>query len=59
METRNRERLRPNRTREWEVRIGKYRVFYDVRQSDRIVEVKMIGEKRGNMVRVRGEEYAL
>ena len=59
VETRNRQRLRPNRTSEWEVRIGKYRVFYDVRQSDRIVEVKMIGEKRGNMVRVRGEEYAL
>jgi len=39
--------------------IGKYRVFYDVRQSDRIVEVKMIGEKRGNMVLVRGEEYEL
>jgi mRNA-degrading endonuclease RelE of RelBE toxin-antitoxin system len=59
VETRNRKRLRPNRTSEWEVRIGKYRVFYDVRQSDRIVEVKMIGEKRGNMVLVRGEEYAL
>ena len=59
VETRNRKRLRPNRTSEWEVRIGKYRVFYDVRRSDRIVEVKMIGEKRGNMVLVRGEEYAL
>ncbi len=59
VETRNRKRLRPNRTSEWEVRIGKYRVFYDVRQSDRIVEVKMIGEKRGNMVLVRGEEYEL
>ena len=27
VETRNRKRLRPNRTSEWEVRIGKYRVF--------------------------------
>ena len=59
VETRNRKRLRPNRTSEWEVRIGKYRVFYDVRQSERIVEVKVIGEKRGNMVVVRGEEYEL
>ena len=59
METRNRKRLRPNRTSEWEARIGKYRVFYDVRQSERIVEVKVIGEKRGNMVVVRGEEYEL
>jgi mRNA-degrading endonuclease RelE of RelBE toxin-antitoxin system len=59
VETRNRKRLRPNRTSEWEVGIGKYRVFYDVRQSDRIVEVRMIGEKRGNMVLVRGEEHEL
>ena len=59
VETRNRKRLRPNRTSEWEVRIGKYRVFYDVRQSERVVEVKVIGEKRGNMVVVRGEEYEL
>jgi phage-related protein len=29
------------------------------RQSDRIVEVKMIADKRGNMVLVRGEEYEL
>ena len=59
VETRNRKRLRPNRTSEWEVRIGKYRVFYDVRQTERIVEVTVIGEKRGNMVVVRGEEYEL
>jgi mRNA-degrading endonuclease RelE of RelBE toxin-antitoxin system len=59
VETRNRKRLRPNRTSEWEVRIGKYRVFYDVRKSDRIVDVKAIGEKRGNIVLVRGEEYEL
>ena len=59
VETRNRKRLRPNRTSEWEVRIGKYRVFYDVHQSDQIVEVRMIGEKRGNLVLVRGAEYKL
>jgi mRNA-degrading endonuclease RelE of RelBE toxin-antitoxin system len=59
VETRNRKRLRLNRASEWEVRIGKYRVFYDVRQSERIVEVKVIGEKRGNMVVVGGEEYEL
>ena len=59
VETRNRKRLRPNRTSEWEVRIGKYRVFYDVRPNERLVEVKVIGEKSGNRVVVRGEEYEL
>ena len=29
-ETRNRKRLRPNELAEWEVRIGDFRVFYDV-----------------------------
>jgi len=29
-ETRNRKRLRPNDIAEWELRIGRYRVFYDV-----------------------------
>ena len=59
VETRNRKRLRPNRTSEWEVRIGKCRVFYDVDQTDRIVQVRMIGEKRRNLLLVRGEEYTL
>lgn len=59
VETRNRKRLRPNRTSEWEVRIGKYRVFYDVDQTDRIVQVRLIGEKRRNLLLVRGEEYTL
>ena len=59
VETRNRKRLRPNRTSEWEVRIGKYRAFYDVRQAERVVDIKVIGEKRGNTVIVRREEYGL
>jgi mRNA-degrading endonuclease RelE of RelBE toxin-antitoxin system len=30
VETRNRKRLRPNRLAEWELRIGRFRIFYDV-----------------------------
>jgi len=58
-ETRNRKRLRPNETSEWELRIEKYRVYYDVNHEERVVEVKAVGEKRGNRVVVRGEEYEL
>jgi len=58
-ETRNRKRLRPNATSEWEVRIEKYRIFYDLNHEERVVEVKVVGEKRGNRVVVRGEEYEL
>jgi mRNA-degrading endonuclease RelE of RelBE toxin-antitoxin system len=58
-ETRNRKRLRPNATSEWELRIEKYRIFYDLNHEERVVEVKVVGEKRGNRVVVRGEEYEL
>jgi mRNA-degrading endonuclease RelE of RelBE toxin-antitoxin system len=58
-ETRNRKRLRPNATSEWELRIEKYRVFYDLKHEERLVEVRVVGEKRGNRVVVRGEEYEL
>ncbi len=47
-ETRNRKRLRPNATSEWELRL-----------EERRVAVKAVGEKRGNRVVVRGEEYEL
>ncbi len=59
VETRNRKRLRPNETAEWELRIGKFRVFYDVDQQVRIVAVEAIGEKRGNSLFFRGEEKEL
>ena len=58
-ETRNRKRLRPNATSEWELRIEKYRVFYDLNHEKRLVEVRVVGEKKGNRVVVRGEEYKL
>jgi mRNA-degrading endonuclease RelE of RelBE toxin-antitoxin system len=32
-ETRNRKRLRPNDTAEWELRLGAYRVLYNVEQT--------------------------
>ena len=58
-ETRNRKRLRPNATSEWELRIEKYRVFYDLNHGERLVEVRAVGEKKGKRVVVRGEEYDL
>lgn len=44
---------------EWELRIEKYRIFYDLNHEERLVEVRVVGEKRGNRVVVRGEEYEL
>ena len=59
IETRNRKRLRPNDAAEWELRIGKYRVFYDVDDQVRIVKVEAIGYKDGNRLYLHGEEYEL
>jgi mRNA-degrading endonuclease RelE of RelBE toxin-antitoxin system len=58
-ETRNRKRLRPNATSEWELRIEKYRVFFDLNHEERLVEVRVVAEKKGNRVVVRGKEYKL
>ena len=57
VETRNRKKLRPNRTAEWEVRIEEVRVFYDGDAEPKIVEVKVVGQKVGSRVFVRGKEF--
>lgn len=57
--TRNRKKLRPNQVATWELRIGKFRVFYDVDIDRDAVEVKMVGYKEGNKLFVRGKEYGL
>ena len=59
IETRNRKRLRPNRVAEWELRIDDYRVVYDVKADEAVVEIKLVGLKNGNQLLVRGKEYEL
>ncbi len=58
-ETRNRKRLRPNQLAEWEVRIGDFRVFYDVDSEAAAVIILAIGQKRGSKLFVHGKEYDL
>ncbi len=54
--TRHRDQLRPNQTAEWKLRVGKYRVYYDVDQRVRIVAIVAVGLKVGNLVYFRGRE---
>lgn len=58
-ETRNRKRLRPNELAEWELRLGRFRVFYNVDEAARIVIIEAIGFKIGNQLFIRGEERKL
>lgn len=56
VKTRNRKPTRPNAVAAWELRIGDFRVLYDVDEQVRIVEVERIGEKRGNRFFFRGQQ---
>ncbi len=55
-ETRNNKVLRPNRLAERELRIDRFRIFYDI---DAVVKIAAIGHKSGNRLYVRGEEFHL
>ena len=40
--------MQTNDLAKWELRIGEFRVLYNVDTQVRIVEIQRIGEKRGN-----------
>ena len=56
-ETRRIKLLRSNPVASWELRLGDYRVLYDVAEEERSVNVLVVGEKRGNQLHVLGKEY--
>ena len=59
VETRNRKRMRLNEVAEWELRIGKFRVFYNVVEETHIVSIEAVGFKIGSMLFIRGERREL
>ena len=59
VEARNRKKLRPNAVAEWELRVDRFRVFYDVQEMVKIVKIEAIGYKRRNKLFIHGEEYKL
>lgn len=58
-ESRNRKPLDPNPLGEWELRIGAYRVFYNMDATGGTVKITAIGYKEHNMLTIRGREFAL
>lgn len=59
VETRNRKPLRAHPLGEWELRVGKFRVFYDIDAGNKTVLVKAVGVKIGNKLLIRGKEFSL
>ncbi len=60
LETRNRKPMRPNPVAPWELRVGNLRIYYDFSiEPKKMVYVRAIGIKVGNIVRIGGEEIKL
>lgn len=57
--TSNRKRLRPNELAEWELRLDRFRVFYDIDGEKQMVTVVAIGLKEGNRLTIGGREFKL
>jgi mRNA-degrading endonuclease RelE of RelBE toxin-antitoxin system len=58
-ETRNRKPLRENPLSHWELRLGQYRVFYDVSVAEQRVKVIAVGYKLHNKLFIGGAEFEL
>ena len=58
-ETRNRKLLRDNPLADWELRVGRYRVFYDVDAANRRVRILAVGVKERNRLLIGGQEVLL
>ena len=58
-ETRNRKKLRPNQLAEWELRLGNFRIFYDVDQDNGLIKIQTVGYKVGSRLIIHGKEYKL
>ncbi len=59
VETRNRKLLRPNPIARWELRVGDFRVFYEVDLKDGTVEVLAVGIKSHDVLNIGGEQVEL
>lgn len=57
--TRNRKKMSPNDVARWELRISKFRVFYNVDEESRTVSIEAVGFKVGNILFIRGERRKL
>jgi mRNA interferase RelE/StbE len=58
VQSKRRKRLRPNPLAPWELRIGDYRVFYEIAAED-VVRVLAVGHKVHNKLYIRGRRGEL
>ncbi|NUO79629.1 type II toxin-antitoxin system RelE/ParE family toxin [candidate division KSB1 bacterium] len=58
-ETRHRKQLRETTFSRWELRVGKYRAFYNVDEDRKTVDITAIGYKEHNTLFIRGKEVQI
>ncbi len=58
VESKRHKRLRPNPLAPWELRVGQYRVFYEISQ-EKLVRVLAVGHKVHNDLFIRGQRVEL
>ena len=59
LSTRNRKRLEANTLAPWELRVGAFRVFYDVKGDPERVVILAVGHKVHNTLYIGGQEIEL
>jgi mRNA-degrading endonuclease RelE of RelBE toxin-antitoxin system len=55
----NRKKMEDNLLAPWELRLGSFRVFYDLDESEKKVIIVAVGRKLHNKLRIGGEEIEL
>ena len=58
-ETKRRRVLRDNPIAQWELKIGKFRVFYEIDGDQLVVTIISIGHKEHNVLYIRGKVMML
>src|SRR4051794_29910068 len=58
-ETNDLKKLRENPIAPWEVKVGKYRVFYAIEPDEPVVVIVSIGHKEHNTLYIRGKVVQL
>jgi mRNA-degrading endonuclease RelE of RelBE toxin-antitoxin system len=57
--TRNRKQLRDNPIAQWELRVDKFRVFYEVHEESEMVTIVAVGHKEHASLFIRGVRVKL
>ena len=59
VETNNRRHLRDNPIARWELKVGKFRVFYEIEAHAQVVTIISVGHKEHNVLYIRGKVVQL